>query len=152
MKNIIALIAFAAVTLTASIDAKAQFVTVLTGGTVTNAGSTNLNGGSGFYVDCRHQDNVQLFWSFNNMTAATASNAILRFIRAADASGTKDDSNWVGNITLACNGLSTVQVATNIAVTGVPYLKLTAVENTNTPAGHQITNMTIGYTVKQIGR
>jgi hypothetical protein len=143
MKKLLLLIAFAAGLV--SFDAKAQYVPLLTGGTVTNAGSTNL----GYYIDCSRQDNVQIFLSFNNMTAGTASNAILRFIRAADASGTKDDTNWTGNITLACNGLSTVQVATNIAVPGVAFLKLTQIENTNTPAGHQLTNVSIGYVVKK---
>jgi hypothetical protein len=132
--------------------ASAQFVTLLSSGVVTNSGSTNLGAGSGLYIDCRYQDNVQVLLSYNNMVTACTSNGILRFIRAADASGTKDDTNWSGSITLACNGLSTVQVATNIAVSGVPYLKLTALENTNITALAQLTNVTIGYSIKQVGR
>ena len=149
MKKIISIIF--AVACFASV-ASAQYVSLLTGGVVTNSGSTNLGAGNGLYIDCRYQDNVQVVLSYNNMVTGCTSNGILRFIRSADASGTKDDTNWVGNITLACNGLSTVQVATNIAVSGVPFLKLTALENTNVTALAQLTNVSIGYSIKQVGR
>jgi len=133
--------------------ASAQFVTLLTAGVVTNSGSTNLGAGNGLYIDCRYQDNVMVLLSGNNMVADCTSNMILRFIRAADASGTKDDSNWVGNITLGTYGITTnVQVATNISVAGVPYLKLLRLENTNVTANAQLTNVTIGYAIKQLGR
>jgi len=46
-----------------------------------------------------------------------------------------------------------VRVYTNIAVTGAQFLKLVSVANTNgANATNAITNLTIGYTVKQLSR
>lgn len=146
MKNLSIAILFALSLFSAS----AQQVTVLDGGT-NNVAAASGNTYS-YYLDVSKQDNVAVSFRYRNNTALTASNAIVRFQRAGDTSGTLDDTVNTATMTLASSGTNWVTMTTNIAVTGVPYLKLVAIENTNIVAAHYLTNVSLHYTVKQLSR
>lgn len=140
-------------TLTLCFVAQAQLVTVIEGGTNNVLGNTANTYSN--YLDVSKQDNVRILFSFKSYGGAASSNVTATFVPASSADGLGDDLNAPINVVLAANGTTKVQVYTNLNVTGAQYLKLITIANTNGAGGgttNAITNLTIGYTVKQLSR
>ena len=145
--------AFAAIALSLfAFNASAQYVAVLSGGT-NNVAGVGANTYSN-YFDVGKQDNVAVYLSFAGTQGMTGtSNVTALFYRASSSDGLGDDTNNSATIVVAATSTNTQRIYTNIAVTGAQYLKLVSVANTNgASATNAITNLTIGYTVKQLSR
>ncbi len=143
--SVLALLGFSA----QQAQAQAPFTLFFTNQVVAENAGTNLN----LYIDVRHQDVVSVLISANNMVTGTTSNLTAYFFPAMDQSGTRDSTN-LGALTavLAATGLTKNQVITNLSVAGYPYLKLQKLINTNLATAQAMSNITIGYATKQLGR
>lgn len=117
--------------------------TLLSGGTVNVAAATTNS--YAYNLDCKHQDSVGVLLSFTSV--GTNSSAIVFRLKPSLDAVTSDNQGTSYDITVAANGTNTVTVCTNIAVGGIGFLMLTAVENPN--ASKALTNVTFSYSIKK---
>jgi hypothetical protein len=88
---------------------------------------------------------VMVKYTFVAAPVGVTPTVTLRFARANDASNYENISSLP--ISLSSQGATNTCIYfTNVVVQGVPYFKLTSIENTNSTA---ITNLTVSYSVKR---
>ena len=95
-------------------------------------------------IDVRKQRTLPMLISFK-CSGATSGNLYLVLQRSID--GVNYDTNNQVTWTVVMNGTSTVNCGTNYTCNGFGYYLLTTIQNTNASVG--ITNITLGYAVKQ---
>ena len=139
-KLFLAIIALAAVSLTADAQSAASYQGI---STPTVAAATTATVSTNNVIGTIKQQNLALAFTFK-LSASGTSNVVYTFARSID--GANYDTITKYTITIPATGTSTNTFSTNLNVGGFTYLRLDSIDNFN--ATGVLTNIATGYAIK----